>query len=83
MTGEALIAQIILLALIGATGLFYFARAVLVGERHPAFGGYLILGISGIVCGVAGSIIIMEPMLDAAIGKDRYSEDYRGPEPAL
>jgi hypothetical protein len=75
--------QIILIALIGATGLFYFTRAVLVGERHAAFGGYLILGIAGIVCGVAGGIIVMEPVLNASIGKDRYSEDYRGPQPPL
>lgn len=66
--------QIILVALIGTCGLFYFTRAILIGECHPTFGGYLILGIAGIACGAIGSIAMVGPLNSAYYANNHNGE---------
>jgi hypothetical protein len=75
--------QVVLIALISAGGLFYFARALLVGERHPAFGAYLILGISGITCGAAGCLAIINPVLEACDADSYRGEQNGRQQPSL
>ncbi len=58
--------QIIFVALLGASGIFYLARAFRSGTSDEAFGGYLIFGIAGVVCGAIGCFIVVNAMLNAS-----------------